>query len=248
MVVKKKNRLLKTSNKKRLKDKKKKIDKVKRKLKEKKIVNNRNVKLKTLKKPKKVRRPKKRPPFVRYFNDDLFDCDSSWLYTVQHPAPLNVEDSKYLVYQVTPENRRYRTIYVGSTPDFPRRMQQHNGVKAMGGKACKKWVQTWRTQAEPINVVTGFKSKHDALCFEKFVQKLKVSKFASIDPGPQKKDESGQVLQKYIRKLMIALNYQRWKDYPLQLVWYDKKYRPINPEYGSILIERFEKPLKFVKK
>lgn len=206
-----------------------------------------------IKKPNKKRKSKTatkkhktKKGFVRYFNDDYFEYENSWLANMKHPDAMNEEDCGYLVYLVRPTDLTYRAIYVGSTNNFPRRQMQHNGIKSGGGVATRRWTVS-KMQAEPINIVTGFKSRHDCLVFERFVQKLKVSKFKEIDLcGASSKDESGMATQISIRKLLIALNYKRWSKYGLQLTWFDRRYRPENVELN--VTEKFEDPLCFIPK
>jgi predicted GIY-YIG superfamily endonuclease len=63
-----------------------------------------------------------------------------------------------------------RRGYIGVTHDLPQRLRAHNGLRA-GGAAATRLCRPWEVYAH----VTGFSSKHAALCFEfawQFPQKV----------------------------------------------------------------------------
>lgn len=68
----------------------------------------------------------------------------------------------YVVY-ILRSTVRHASLYIGSTPNPPRRLNQHNG-KAKGGAArtAKARLQPW----EMVGIVSGFPSMVGALKFE----------------------------------------------------------------------------------
>jgi structure-specific endonuclease subunit SLX1 len=68
----------------------------------------------------------------------------------------------YAVY-VLRSTKRHASIYIGSTPHPPRRLNQHNGI-ARGGavRTAKDTLRPW----EVIILITGFPSSIAALKFE----------------------------------------------------------------------------------
>lgn len=68
----------------------------------------------------------------------------------------------YIVY-ILRSTTRHASLYIGSTPNPPRRLKQHNGESKGGAtRTARKSLQPW----EMVGVVSGFPSMVAALKFE----------------------------------------------------------------------------------
>ncbi|KAK0563141.1 Slx4p interacting protein [Tilletia horrida] len=72
------------------------------------------------------------------------------------------------------------SVYVGSTPNPPRRLKQHNGVLSIGGAKRTRQGRPWRMDV----LVHGFQSRIAALTFEWAWQHPHLSRILRFTPGP----------------------------------------------------------------
>mgnify|MGYP001008430418 CR=1 FL=1 len=84
----------------------------------------------------------------------------------QKPIP-----ALYVVY-VLRSTIRHASLYIGSTPNPPRRLKQHNGdIKGGAQRTSRSKLRPW----EMIAVVSGFPSGVAALKFEYYLPKTLMS-------------------------------------------------------------------------
>ncbi|AYV87159.1 MAG: hypothetical protein Sylvanvirus30_1, partial [Sylvanvirus sp.] len=171
------------------------------------------------------KKTRKKAPFTPYFNTHRYLYPGSWLERLRHPVPLHSRDCGDVVYLLTASDRQGK-LYVGFTPDIGHRWRAHNGILSGGGHAARKW--TFRgCQALPVAMIQGFTSRHDALCFEKLVQKLKFKQFKQQVPyqWERQKDGTGKPLKTETRKMLVALRTKRWVTKPLKVSWFDSSFK-----------------------
>ena len=163
------------------------------------------------------------------FDFDKFQYPGSWLETLQHPPQLNEQDCGNVVYLLTRSDKDKQKLYVGETQDIANRWKQHNCIKGSeeGAEDVRQWVIDG-FQAEPVCLVRGFQTMKDALCFETLVQRLRFKQFKNSieNHWKYKKDMRGKPLKTEIRRLLVALHTNRWKNHPLQICWFNLGFRP----------------------
>ena len=78
---------------------------------------------------------------------------------VLHPKPI---PPLYTVY-ILRSTVRHASLYIGSTPNPPRRLKQHNGdVKGGAARTARSRLRPW----EMVGIVSGFPGMVAALKFE----------------------------------------------------------------------------------
>ncbi len=194
------------------------------------VVQRRKPKDKTLVATSKLKRTRTRrrrtTPFAPYFNHAKYVYEGSWLQNLKHPSPLNSQDCGYVLYLLTSSDRQGK-LYVGTTNDIHRRWHQSSGFHDKGCQAARKWIAKGNT-LEPVVIVRGFQTRHDVLCLEQLVQKMRLTQFCTQVPFQWKgcKDQKNRALKNEMRKLLVALKTNRWKDYVFQLCWFQREFRP----------------------
>jgi predicted GIY-YIG superfamily endonuclease len=168
-------------------------------------------------------------------DDELSTSDEEYLVGDDE----DVEEKKYGCYLLLSLNKKEykknlarRWTYIGSTYDFDRRINQHNGFKSGGAKKTKKGSH------RPLVVVctvTGFDCRKDALEFEWAWQHpartryLKKVRSERREQGKTKLPQHGSNL-KFALTGLKALR-QIWVQNDLQVEWYSNEVLQV---YNSI--------------
>jgi len=183
------------------------------------------------------------------FNSDKFEYKDSWLDHLEHPGRLHFEDCGNVVYIIARTDFTQKKLYIGETQNIKIRWDQHNciGASEAGAMVTREWVAEG-FQAEPVCVIRGFKSLHDSLGFETLIQSLKFKQFKKSveNHWKYKKNLLNKTLHKEIRRLLVALRTNRWKNYPLQICWFHLGFRPnavdlgLSPHQSECLMPNFE--------
>ncbi|ROW02721.1 hypothetical protein VSDG_01746 [Cytospora chrysosperma] len=133
----------------------------------------------------------------------------------------------YVVY-ILRSTVRYGSLYIGSTPNPPRRLNQHNG-KAKGGavRTAKNKLRPW----EMVSVVSGFPSMVAALKFEWALNNAHLSLHISHEERltkSTKRKRNGQpkrpphTITSILSNLHLLLRVPSFARWPLKLHFFDK--------------------------
>ncbi|CAB76036.1 structure-specific endonuclease catalytic subunit Slx1 [Schizosaccharomyces pombe] len=121
-------------------------------------------------------------------------------------------------------------VYIGSTPDPPRRLRQHNG-EIVGGASKTKHGRPWSISC----LVYGFPNKVSALKFEWNWQNLGISRYTKDCDFRSKKQKTIMYCLKGLKHLVDSDTWRRW---PLNITFLNKtafsKWNQLGKTYGNI--------------
>ncbi|GMM35322.1 endonuclease [Saccharomycopsis crataegensis] len=154
----------------------------------------------------------------------------------------------YCVYLLNSISRR-RSFYVGSTPNPPRRLLQHNGHQSMGAKrTSKEDLRPW----EMVAIVHGFPSKIVALQYERALQKPQITRFIkhheriSGSSSSSGGGNASRTVHQYLANVRLLLKCDYFRRMNLKVDFfanggYDQVYESwIENKYGVFLGEEYQ--------